>query len=179
MARASDALLDAYLADVEAHRQSGKPLQLVPGVMTAEGIKPWQESAFPGVGLAPVAPDGKPRIEQLEGGFETHQVDWGVTPRARRTSAERLEAATKIVYETAMASYRATGKVSFPRSVLEDIQRKFWQAGEPVTIEQIESLTEHEIRPLCERYAAKLLTLAQRKNPGNNRHILTPEIVTK
>lgn len=177
----SDALLDAYLSDVARQAASGKRLKLVPGVMTAQGIKSWRESAFPGRGLGRRRrnADG-PLIENLgTKQHETHQVDWDVKPIARRSNDERLAEATARIYDEAMASYKATGKVSFARSVLEDIQKTFWEAGEPITIEQMERLAEHEIRPMCERYAAKLLTQAQRMNPGNASHYMTPEIRTK
>lgn len=171
-------LLDAYLTRVAQHEASGRKLPLQPGVMTADGVKSWRESANPGRGLAR-ARNGKPAFEQIEGESITDNVDWGLDPIRRRSSADRLAEATKRIYDEALASYQQTGKVLFPASILRDIQEQFWREGETITIEQIEQLAEHEIRPLCERYAAKLLQIAQRQNPGNEKHVMTPEISTK
>ena len=130
----------------------------------AKGMHPWQESDVDG-GLDRF--EGKPVIRPIKARSAPETVRFDVPTVRRRSAQERLAEVTKRIYDEALRSYAACGKVMFPTSVLADIQQAFWAAGEPVTLAQIEALTAHEIRPLCEKYAAMKLQEVHRKGQAN------------
>lgn len=146
-------------------------MRIVEGTFAdAEGIHPFTESLVDG-GLDIY--EGKPVVRPIrKARHEPETVTFDVEPIHKRAASERLAEATQRIYEEALHSYATFGKVVFPVSILADIQHQFWVAGEPITLEQIQALAEHEIRPLCERYAAQLLNIATNQNQA----FLVPEV---
>ena len=137
-----------------AVRENPNAPQILGTAANRHGQIHWKDSVRPGTQGIPSNP-------------ETVQVDWGLEPLRKRTPAQRVDHVAGWLYDEALRSYQATGKVSFPRSVIRDIQMEFWRNGQPIAEADIERLAADQIRPLAEKYAAALLARCENKYEGN------------
>lgn len=122
------------------------------------GIIHWTQSVRPGTVHIPVD-------------SETFQGAFDLEPIRKRTAKQRLDEVASKIAQDAVESYKLTGKVYFPKSIVRDIQVEFWRAGETITEDQLEQLAYSQIRPMAEKYAAAVLSRCERKYEANNKSL--------
>lgn len=135
------------------------------GVRAGKAI-PWQRSVR--AGLA----HGDPRIPAQVAEIPFAELFEVPLPK-RRTPQERLADVTERLMGTALETFRQTGKLDLPRSMMDDIVREFHNAGIIVTVETLQAYTEDQIKQAMHLYGKQLLERVNRLYPHNDR---TPEV---
>jgi hypothetical protein len=87
----------------------------------------------------------------------------------KRSPAERLKAMTDTLIEDAVRVYAATGTMSLPRSVVDDICRVAALNGEILSPETVTRMTLEEIRPRLEAKAKQDFIRAGHKQKESDR----------
>ena len=157
-------------------RRAIRPSPVVKGVASAQGTKTWQRAQSTGLrdddwrklGLREKEEFTRLRAQaEAEEHREAEALRSSVDPIRKRTGAERLKSLCDRLVSGAEETYRQTGKVVLPASVMDAISRELAAQGKFHDPAKLAAMSLEQVRRAIESWSHRLLTQAARKSAND------------